>query len=143
MKLGRNNRSFACRPSKPARGLSLVEVIVAVAIIAVGVVVLVAQLEASYKITTVNRETNKAMAHLQACLEKVVSTSFADITTTYPNGGNIPLSNVDPGDLLDGESVTVTYADPAADPLEVTVTVHWTAFDGRMRTRSLTTLRTR
>lgn len=143
MRFHKNNSAFPIPRRTLVGGVSLVEAVVAIAIIAIGVVVLVAQLEASYKITSVNRETNKATAHLQACLEKIVTTPFADIPTTYPNGSAISLTPVDPGDLMDGEVVTVTYTDPAADPLEVTVTIRWKAFDGSMRTRTLTTLRTR
>lgn len=124
-------------------GVSLIEVIVAVAIITLGVTVLMAQLEASFKITSVNRETNKAMAHLQAGLEKVISTPFNNIVGTYPNGSSVDQGNIESEDLMDGEYMTVTYVDENADPLEITMTVYWTSFDGRARSRSLTTMRTR
>jgi Tfp pilus assembly protein PilV len=123
--------------------MSLIEAIVAIAIIAVGVVALVAQLEASYKTTSVNRETNKAMAHLQASLEKVIATPFSNITTAFPSGSTVTLDHVDTPDVLDQERITVAYADVSADPLQITVTIQWKAFDGRMRTRTLSTLRTR
>ncbi len=124
-------------------GISLIEVTVAVAIIALGVTVLMAQLEASFKITSVNRETNKAMAHLQAGLEKVISTPFNNIAETYPNGSSVCQDNIESEDLMDGEYMIVTYVDENADPLEITMTVYWTSFDGRARSRSLTTMRTR
>lgn len=124
-------------------GVTLVELIVAVAIIAFGVVTLMAQIEASYKITNVNRETNKAMAHLQAGMEKIISTPFNDIVSKYPNGSTIDMSNIEPIDLMNGERLTVSYADVNADPLQITATVSWTSSDGRARTRTLTTMRTR
>jgi prepilin-type N-terminal cleavage/methylation domain-containing protein len=125
------------------RGISLIEVIVSVAIIALGVTALMAQLEASYKITSVNRETNKATAHLQAAMEKVIATPFNNIVNTHPNESVVYLDNINTEDLMTGEYITVTYADENADPLEITVTVYWTSFDGRARSRSLTTMRTR
>jgi len=128
---------------REVRGVSLIEVTVAVAVIALGVTTLMAQLEASFKITSVNRETNKAMAHLQAGLEKVISTPFNNIVETYPNGSSVSQENIESEDLMDGEYMTVTYVDANADPLEITVTVYWTSFDGRARSRSLTTMRTR
>ena len=126
-----------------AAGISLVETIVAVAIIALGVTALMAQLEASYRITNVNRETNKAVAHLQAAMEKVIATPFGDIVGIHPNGSSVYLDSISAEDLMTGEYITVTYADENADPLEITVTVCWTSFDGRLRSRSLTTMRTR
>ena len=126
-----------------AAGVSLVETIVAVAIIALGVTALMAQLEAAYKITSVNRETNKATAHLQAAMEKVIATPFNNIVNTHPNGSSVYLDSMSNEDLMAGEYITVTYVDENADPLEITVTVYWTSFDGRARSRSLTTMRTR
>jgi len=143
MRHRKNNFACPVRGDGTSGGFSLIEAIVAVAIIAFGVVALVAQLQASYRTTSVNRETNKAMAHLQAGLEKVISTPFSDITTTYPGGSVVSLNNIESSDLLASEQITVTYADAAADPLQVTVTVQWRQFDGRQRTRTLTTLRTR
>lgn len=129
--------------SKTARGISLVELLIAVTIITVGAMTLMAQLEASHKITTVNRETNTAMAHLQAMMEKVISVPFSDIAHTYPNGTIVYVGQSGLEDPMNGEYVKIEYADAAADPLQITLTVYWTSFDGRMRTRSLTTMRTR
>jgi Tfp pilus assembly protein PilV len=143
MRYDRNNSAGPVGLKGRESGMSLIEAIVAIAIIAVGVVALVAQLEASYRITSVNRETNKAVAHLQASLEKVIATPFASITTAFPNRSAVTLDNIDSPDVLDQEVITVSYADVSADPLEITVTIQWKAFDGRVRTRALSTLRTR
>ncbi len=132
------------RPKKKSEGgVSLIEVTFAVAIISVGVSVLMSQLECSYKVTSVNRETNKAMAHLEAALEKVTNTPFSKITSDFPDGGSVYLEEIDSADLLNSEHITVGYLDPGADPLQVTVTILWTSSYGRQRTRSLTTLATR
>ena len=131
------------RRKKADGGFSLVELVTAVFIIAVGVTALIGQLEASYKVTAVNRETNKASAHLQAVMEKVISVPFSDIVRTYPNGTVAYLQSTGLSDLMEGEHIVVEYVDEDADPLQITLTVHWTSFDGRQRSRSLTTLRTR
>lgn len=131
------------KETRTVRGISLVELMIAVSVIAVGAMALMAQLEASHKITTVNRETNKAVAHMQAMMEKVISVPFSDIVRTYPNGTIVYAGQSGLGDPMDGEYFRIEYADAAADPLQITVTVYWTSFDGRMRTRSLTTMRTR
>ena len=125
------------------RGVSLLEVMIAVAIIAIGAIVLVAQLESSYKINNDTRETNKAMAHLEAAMEKVINTTFSNIITTYPQNGSVYLTEIDCSDLLPSEHIVVTYADPDADPLEVRVTITWTSFNGRNKSRTLTTMVTR
>ena len=131
------------RKKKNEGGISLIEVTFAVAIISVGVSVLMSQLECSYKVNSVNRETNKAMAHLEAALEKVTNTPFSRITSDFPNGSNVYLGEIDNSDLLRSEYITVNYLDPDADPLQVAVTIQWTSFDGRQRTRSLATMVTR
>jgi len=132
------------RPKKKSEGgISLIEVTFAVAIISVGVSVLMSQLECSYKVNSVNRETNKAMAHLEAALEKVTNTPFSRITSDFPNGSDVYLGEIDNADLLRSEYVTVNYLAPDADPLQVSVTIQWTSFDGRQRTRSLATMVTR
>ena len=132
------------RPKKKSEGgISLIEVTFAVAIIRVGVSVLMSQLECSYKVTSVNRETNKAMAHLEAALEKVTNTPFSKITSDFPDGSGVYLGEIDSTDLLRSEYITVSYLDTDADPLQVSVTIQWTSFDGRQRTRSLATMVTR
>ncbi len=125
------------------RGTSLLEVTIAVAIISIGAIVLVAQLETSYKINGDNRETNKAMAHLESAMEKVVNTTFSNIVTMYPHSSSVYLSEIDYSDLLPSEHIVVTHADSDADPLEVMVTITWTSFDGRDKSRTITTVVTR
>lgn len=135
--------NFACRKKRrglSASGLTLVEVMVAATLIAVGLTALIAQMISAYRIGCVNNETNKAQAHLQAALEMVIAMPFANVTATYPSGSSVAIAPADP---MTNENITVAYADPAADPLQITVTINWTAFDGRQRTSSLTTLKTR
>ncbi len=131
------------RRKKADGGFSLVELVTAVFIIAVGVTALIGQLEASYKVTAVNRETNKATAHLQAVMEQVISVPFSDIVRTYPNGTAACSQSAELSDPMEGEYIVVEYVDENADPLQITLTVHWMSFNGRQCSRSLTTLRTR
>ncbi len=128
------------RDRKKIEGISMVEVIFAVAILAVGALALMGQMETSYKANNTNRETNKAMAHLSAALEKVVNVPFSRIVADFPDQSAITLPEINSTDLLAGEQITVHYSDTEADPLEITTTISWTSFDGRARTRSLTTI---
>ena len=128
------------RDRKKIEGISMIEVIFAVAILAIGALALMSQIETSYKVNNTNRETNKAMAHLSAALEKVVNVPFSRIVIDFPDQGVVTLPEMDSGDALGGEVITVRYSDTDADPLEITTTINWTSFDGRARTRSLTTL---
>lgn len=137
------NRGIHRKRFSAVRGVSLIELTVAVFIIALGVTVLMGQMEASYKITTVSRETNKAMAHLQAVMEKVIAVPFSDVVDNHPNGGVVSLEDGELEDLMDGEYLTVSYEDETADPLQITITVHWTSFNGRECSRRLTTMKTR
>jgi type II secretory pathway component PulK len=143
MKTKRNLCARSARQRRRSNGLSLVELVVAVAVIAFGVVTLMAQIEAAYRATNTSRETNKATAHLQAGMEKIISTPFNDIVSTFPDDSSIDMSNLEPIDMMDGEYLTVSYEDASADPLVITVTVYWTSFDGRSLSRSLTTMRTK
>lgn len=83
-----------------------------------------------------SRNVMKALQDAHTVIERirnVSNTSLSQVVTTFPNGQAVSgFSN------LTSEQVVVSYANTAADPLAVTVTVNWTD-QGRTLTRALTT----
>jgi hypothetical protein len=81
-------------------------------------------------------------------MEAIQCTPFNRIVGDFPNGvvdgtGSHLYSNVVGGYSLQGEHISVSYANPATDPLEVFVSITWQDKRGDTRRRYLTTKRTR
>lgn len=60
-----------------------------------------------------------------------------NVTSAFPNGSNVAGIN-----NLSGEQVSVIYADPLADPLDITVTTNWREGGRRNTSFQLRTLMT-
>ncbi len=120
---------------------SLAELMVSVMVFTIGVVALMGVYLSVAQISESSRNLARAMADARVVLEGIRETSTAGLpavtvtnwTTWASNGGLTSLNN---------ESMTVTYANPAADPLAVTVQVNWQE-RGRARSASVATLVTR
>ena len=113
------------RKLKGKNGFALLELMIAVAVIAVG---LLAMLLANTSSRQMGEGMNERMVALQDAhrvVELIRNTSAtgafpANVTAAYPAGAAVPgLNN------LTNERVTVAYADRTADPLDITVTVNW------------------
>jgi len=74
------------------------------------------------------RQENVATHDLMSAAEDLVSTPFSQVTKTYVPGQAIPKYQ---GLHLPNETVVVTYDDPAADPLIVTLTLSYSDAKGR------------
>jgi hypothetical protein len=89
-----------------------------------------------------------AMNDLINMMERIRCTPFSNIASSFPDGitdgpsGNT-YSGIVGGYKLNNEHITVSYANPSSDPLEIIVTVSWQDLRGRQFTNSLTTKRTR
>ena len=69
-------------------------------------------------------------------LERVQVTPYSELVTTYPDGVQLVLAGVEAGTL------TITYEDTTADPLQVRITANWTIPDLGPIERIFSTTRT-
>lgn len=125
-----------------SRGFTLVELMIALAFIAVGL------LGAILANTAIQQRSEGAYQRMVATqdahrvIEQMRNTSSTgnfpqNVTATFPNGGAVAGFN-----NLTNEQVTVAYTNPAADPLDITVTTTWRENGMRNATTQLRTLMT-
>ncbi len=90
------------------------------------------------------RDANTAMSELTAAIEEVTTPNIDFIPTNFPAGA--PVAKYEERVLRD-ERVVVNYPNFAGgsvpSPLQVVVTINWTAWNGRAATLSLATLKAR
>lgn len=90
------------------------------------------------------RDVNTATSELTAALEEVTTPNIDTIPATFAPGAEIAKYNAR---VLRGERIVVTYPNFAGgavpNPLEVRVTINWTAWNGRASTLSVSTLKAR
>ena len=119
------------------KGVTLVELMVAVAVLASAVVSLVGAYIVFFSLSETSRTRQVAMADAQSVFERVRNVdpfTNANVLAQFPNGQAVPgYAN------LTGEQVVVTYPDAAAVPLEVRIQVNWTA-RGRPLSLQMTSL---
>lgn len=104
------------------RGLTFIELMIALAILSVVALVAFPTMLSFLDLSDSARQENVATHDLMSAVEDVMSTPFTQITTTYPQGQAIPKYQ---GLHLPNEAILVTYDDPKADPLLVTLTVSY------------------
>lgn len=124
------------------RGFTLVEVVIAAAIFAVAAVALMAGFLSGLMLVESGRTMATAAADARTVLEEMRRQSGSGLAAVTQV--NWPTWARDTGGLtsLENERVSVSYRNPAADPLEATVTVNWTERN-RARSSSFTGLVTR
>ncbi len=90
------------------------------------------------------RDVNTATSELTAALEEVITPNIDSIPTAFAPGAAIAKYQ---GRALRDETVVVNYPNFAGgsvpNPLEVVVTINWTAWNGRATSLSLSTLKAR
>lgn len=129
------------------KGFSLMEVMFAMLIFAVASVWLMGFYASTARLNEQSRNLTQAMNDAKILMEAIRDTAqtggltgAAGVTGVFPAGQDLGPANGLTG--LRNERVAVTYANPAADPLSVTVQVTWDEF-GRQRAAALDTLVTR
>ena len=113
---------------------------IAMVILTVGMLGILLTNTTSRHMTAVMNERILALQDAHRVIELLRSTSAtgtfpANVTAVYPDGAPVVGFN-----SLADEAVAVAYADPAADPLHVTVTVTWAQLGVRPATAQLQTL---
>lgn len=125
-------------------GFSLLELMIAVVLLAIGV------LSAFYgQVSALNllrgmRERNTAMSDLEACMETILAEPLLDIPGNFPGDVPVPAYN----DLhLNAQQLTPSYpgfaGGPVPEPLEILLTATWDDWRGRPQTIRLASVRTR
>ncbi len=126
------------------KGLTLIEVLLSVLI---AVIILVGVVEAMLYLTAISSSSKSRASvfqDVQATMERIVGTSFTNLTTTFPNNTVLSsafVTNVLRGYKLPSETITVSYpAGIGGNPIEVLVTGQWTD-QGRTKNIFLRTFR--
>lgn len=134
-------------------GFTLIEMSVAILLLAVGMVALWSAILSGLMLVESGRNVAQASEDARTVLEEVrrlAGANLNQVTSTNwgnwaanPNGGNLtdPNFRTTPPPLAN-ETVTVTFIDPADDPLIATVTVAWVE-KARPKSASVTALVTR
>ena len=128
------------RPGPRRRGFTLVEVIVATMLLALAALAAFPTMVSCFGLSQAAREENLATHDLMAAVEDVMAAPFSVVTTTYPDGQPIPKFDAL---HLQNESITVSYVDPTADPLLITLVANWSDCKGRPRQEVFRCARTR
>lgn len=125
-------------------GMTLVELLIAIAVLVVAGVWLLSAYQSALHLTEVAQQTTVALNDLGDMMERIKATPFTQLAANFPNGvangaagyavaiGNYTLPN---------EQITVTHSpSTVADPRELIVQVTWTN-RGRVYQRRTSTVR--
>jgi len=126
------------------RGFTMLEVMFGTLVLAISLLAAFSSQVLSLNLVRTSRDVNTATSELTAALEEVITPSIDAIPTTYaPNTAIAKFA----GRALRDESIVVAYPNFAGgavpNPLEVVVTITWTAWNGRPATLSLATMKAR
>jgi len=104
------------------KGMTLVEVMVAVMILTIGIFASLLCFTRSNEATLAARDLTTAVTHAEYILEEMHTlAALTDITSTNWS----TWANAQGLNTLDNESISVIYLNPLADPLSVMVTINW------------------
>ncbi|HTY44477.1 MAG TPA: hypothetical protein VMD52_00580 [Patescibacteria group bacterium] len=129
-------------------GVSLIEILVAVLIFTLAMGGLLSCVFSTMYLSEISRNSTIATADLKNIMEKIRATPFDHLTADFPHNvqdGPIakPYQNIVGAYRLTAEHITVTYANPNGDPLEIKATAVWQDKRGRNANAALYTFKTR
>ncbi len=136
------------RRKRHQAGFSMVEVMMALSVLLVAVLGAFSSQAASSNLIRISRETDLALADLQACMEQALTLTTDDLPivgSLFEDGQPVALYE----DLnLEGESIVTTYPDYVVgqtipDPLEIVLTLTWNDYGTRPRTVTLRSVKVR
>lgn len=129
-------------------GITLVEILLAITILVFASVAILQTYLQNLNFSDLIKEHTVALHHAINIMEDIKCTPFSNLIIRYPNGvvdgpaGN-NYATLAGGYTLINEHITVSYLNPNADPLEITVSLSWQDKRGVSRTTSLLTKKTR
>lgn len=135
-----------CRRASRRRraGFTLLEVLFGTVVLMVSLLAAFTSQLLSLNLVRTARDSNTAMSELTAAIEEVTTVSVDTMPTTFPAGGSIAKYQ---GRVLRDETIAVTYPNIVGgvipSPLAVTITINWTAWNGRPASMSLSTMKAR
>ena len=136
------------RRKRHQAGFRMVEVMLALSVLLVAVLGAFSSQAASSNLIRISRETDLALADLQACMEQALTLTTDDLPivgSLFEDGQPVALYE----DLnLEGESIVTTYPDYVVgqtipDPLEIVLTLTWNDYGTRPRTVTLRSVKVR
>ncbi|MFN0058230.1 MAG: prepilin-type N-terminal cleavage/methylation domain-containing protein [Planctomycetota bacterium] len=121
---------------KSTPGFTLLEVTIGMSILSVLTLSTLLTLIPLSQQNRLSREAETAVAEVRNVLEKIQSVPFSDVVALYPDGTTIAIPGVSNG------QITINYANPAADPLEIQLNLSWDSQDHGLIGRSFFAVRT-
>lgn len=130
------------------QGMTLVEILIAVLVFSVALGALLSCLATIVDLIDISRDQTTANTDLKNMLEQIRATPFDSLTAKFTNGftdgpASNNYTNLVGGYTLRNEHITVSYANPNTDPLEIKVLAAWQNKKGRAFNTSISTFRTR
>ena len=128
----------------------MLELMVALGVLIVAVLSAFSSQLTSMNLVSTSRETDTAMTDLQACMESILTVQTDQIplaSSVYADGQEIAGF-----DSLPDQSIVATYPGfptgsndtrDVPDPLEIVLTMSWSDFQGRARSATLTSVKTK
>lgn len=122
------------------KGTTLVEILIATFVFTVALAALLSSISGTLYLLDLSKDTTIANSDLRNIMELIRTTSFANMIQLFPDGVvDGPVSNsyqlAIGGYRLGNEHITVTYANPNSEPLEIQVNLTW--IDKRTRSHSI------
>lgn len=126
-------------------GFSMLELVVAIAILLVSTLAAFASQVRSFELMDSSRASASAMTDLEVCMEELLTRTADEMPVAFPPGDAVPGFE----DLhLPAESIVPQYPGYVAggavpDPLEIVLTATWNDGRGRPQRATLATIKTR
>ena len=125
-------------------GFTLIEVMIAMAVVVIALIGIGFGNSKVQQVSAESFEKARAIQHANQVVERMrnlAATSLSSVTSTFSNGGTVATSyySTSTSELLPSESVTVSFVNTTANPLDATVTVTWSQRGIRTVSRSIRT----
>ena len=117
-------------------GFSLLEVVITIAILTSVCLATTLLLVPVARQSRIGRETETANLAANRVLERIQSTPFRDIISSYPQGSEQAVAELPNG------KIKIIYEDPAADPLVIQADLSWESVELGPMSRTFNTVRT-